>query len=75
MLVAVGVGIGDADDDGVLDADSEGEDVVSDVHAVAEAITSAPVLSARSKFLVFFMFSMNPVKRAVTRQVMNFREL
>jgi hypothetical protein len=76
VRVEVGVGVGDGEVDvGVLDADGVGAAVLSEVQAVAEAITSAPVLSARSKFLVFFMFSIDPVKRAGTRQVTNFREL
>jgi len=76
MGVDVGVGSGVGADVGVLDADSVGEAVVSsEVQAVAVVITSAPVVSARSKFLVFFMFSINPVKTGCARQVTNFRKL
>jgi hypothetical protein len=69
----VGVGLGN--DVGVREGEGEGDAVVSEEQAVAAAIMSAPVLSARSKFLVFFMFSIDPVKRAIARQVTNFSEL
>jgi hypothetical protein len=74
--VNVGVGSGLGVEVGVLEADSVGEAAVSsEVHAVAVVITSAPVVSARSKFLVFFMFSINPVKTRRAQQVTNFRKL
>jgi hypothetical protein len=76
MGVDVGVGSGVGSDVGVLDADSVGETVVSsEVQAVAVVVTSAPVVSARSKFLVFFMFSIDPVKTRLAQQVTNFRKL